>query len=84
MELEQLQTLLTVASVGLITVGLGGGVVLAGKNAHAAARRRARLNDPTPQRPGLTRPETPGPLDGLINGVKPISREEADALLEKD
>jgi tight adherence protein C len=77
MELEQLQTLLTIASVGLITVGLGGAVVAVGKNVHAAARRRARLTETAPQRPGLARPETPGPLDGLISGVKRLGDRSA-------
>jgi tight adherence protein C len=77
MELDQLQTLLTVASAGLITVALGGTAVVLGKNAHAASRRRARLTDAAPPRPGFSRPETPGPLDGVVSGLKRLGDRSA-------
>jgi tight adherence protein C len=74
MELEQLQTLLTVASAGLITIALGGGAVALGKGAHAASRRRARLADGGPDVGGGI---GGGPLDGLASGLKRLGDRSA-------
>lgn len=79
MELEQLQTLLTVASAGLITIGLGGAAVVVGKNAHAAARRRARLADGGVSGSGfgVARPQTAGPFEGVVDGLKRLGDRSA-------
>ena len=78
MELEQLQTLLTIASAGLITIGLGGTVVVIGKNAHAASRRRSRLADGGVNF-GADRAGAPdhGALGGVVSGLKRLGDRSA-------
>jgi tight adherence protein C len=77
MELEQLQTLLTLASAGLLTIGLGGTAVVIGKNAHAASRRRARLVDGGINHGPRATATDEGLLGGVVSGLKRLGDRSA-------
>lgn len=63
----QLQSLLTWAAAGLITVGVGGALLISLREARVGARRRARLSG---QATVMASPGSGSAVSGVLSGVK--------------